>query len=102
MVRNTPKGPTFSIPSTRRIVINLNGTENFYRCLKMESLKMYIEYRLQGENKLLAMTKVLQMRDADMFNSKNLPRGSYLLTSLLMNMSSGCSRSTWRWWSCAW
>ena len=75
VVRNTPKDPALSIPSTTKIVMTPNGIENFCRCLKVESLKTYIRYRLQGENEISMVAKMLQtMRDTDMFDNKNLHR----------------------------
>ncbi|KAL9122246.1 MAG: hypothetical protein Q9187_001198 [Circinaria calcarea] len=79
VVRNSPKGPSFSIPSSTKISLVPNGPENFCRYLKVASLKTYVKYRLQGDNESTTISKMLQtMRETDLFDNKNLHRGREL------------------------
>lgn len=48
VVRLGPKGPGLLHPSTTKVNMSPSGIESFCRCLKKETLKKYVSYRLQG------------------------------------------------------
>ena len=48
-----------------------NGVERFCLCLKMNSLKTYVRYRLPGNSKSNVVSRMQStMRETDMFDSK--------------------------------
>ncbi|KAH9827835.1 hypothetical protein Tdes44962_MAKER02769 [Teratosphaeria destructans] len=73
VVRNTSKGPSFSIVSTAKVTMSPNGHENFCKYLKMEALKTYVRHRLDGKSEHESMAVMAQlMKDTEMFDGKNL------------------------------
>ncbi|KAK6436901.1 hypothetical protein LTR95_006905 [Oleoguttula sp. CCFEE 5521] len=80
VVRKTPKGPSFSIVSNAKVSVTPNGHENFCRYLKMNALKTYVRYRLDGKTENESATLMMQsMKDTEMFDGKNLHRGRELV-----------------------
>ncbi|KAI9746886.1 MAG: hypothetical protein M1815_004898 [Lichina confinis] len=79
VVRMGPKGPTFSIPAKTKVNMSPNGSESFCRCLKKDTLKKYVNYRLQGDDETVTIVKMTQtMKETDLFDSKNMHRGREL------------------------
>lgn len=67
-VKMTPKGPSFSIPTTAKVSASPSGYEAYCRCLKKAALKTYVRYRLEGMNELQTMSKMsIMMRVTEMF-----------------------------------
>ena len=44
VLRNDPRGPTFSVPTSMQVPIAPTGTESFCRCFNKKLLKTYIKY----------------------------------------------------------
>lgn len=80
VVRQTPKGPSFSIPTSTKISMSPGGHEDLCRCMKMESLKTYVRYRLQGESPTAVLVRMMAtMKDTDIFDNRNLNRGREMM-----------------------
>lgn len=61
------------------------GIERFCSCLKKESLKTYVKYRLNGDGEIAAIQKMATtMRDTDLFDNKNLHKGRELIGQMTM------------------
>jgi hypothetical protein len=75
VVRIGLKGLPIFILLTTKVGMSLSGIENYCRSLK-DMLRMYVSYRLQGNDEVTTATKLQQaMKDTDMFDPKNTHRG---------------------------